>query len=55
MKKPARPSDHDFWFIARIRKENSQKKLNKRQQKILSKVRLWEKFNGALDQKKWNF
>ena len=55
MKKPPRPSDHDIWFVNKIRKENSLRKINKRQERILNKVRRWEKYNGAIDQKEWKF
>ena len=55
MKVPKNPSEHERWFISRVRKDNSINKLNKRQQKILNKVRKWEKFDGPIDQKKWDF
>ncbi|MFH2139098.1 MAG: hypothetical protein ABII88_11425 [Candidatus Omnitrophota bacterium] len=54
-KKPPKPTDHDFWFINNVRHSNSINKLNKRQERILKKVRLWEKYHGALDQKEWKF
>ncbi|MCP4649916.1 MAG: hypothetical protein GY853_07555 [PVC group bacterium] len=55
MKPPKQPTEHDFWFVSKIRQNNDISRLNKRQQRILEKVRLWEKFNGPQDQKKWNF
>jgi len=55
MKKPPKPSDHDIWFVNKIRKDNSLNKLNDRQQRIVNKVRRWEKYKGAIDQKEWNF
>jgi len=55
MKKPAKPKDHHIWFIRRIRKDEALNKLNKRQQRILEKVRRWEKYHGAIDQIEWDF
>jgi len=54
-KKASKPSEHELWFIAKIRRDNTIGKLNKRQQKVLKKVQRWEKVNGSLDQKKWDF
>jgi hypothetical protein len=55
MKKPKKPSDHDLWFVNRIRKDNTLKKINKRQQRILDRVRRWEKYHCAINQKEWDF
>jgi hypothetical protein len=53
--KRSKPSDHEFWFVGKIRRDNSLQKLNKRQQKVLKKVQRWEKIYGPLDQKQWDF
>jgi len=55
MKKPQKPTEHDFWFVARIRKDNTLSKLNKRQKRVLEKVRRWEKFTCPIEQKQWKF
>ncbi|MCG2712914.1 MAG: hypothetical protein L6416_11415 [Candidatus Omnitrophica bacterium] len=55
MKKPPQPTTHDIWFIKRIRKDNALNELNKRQKRVLEKVRRWEKFKGSIEQKEWNF
>lgn len=55
MKKPKPPSSHDIWFIKRIRKDNAINELNKRQRRILEKVRKWEKFYGSINQREWSF
>ncbi|MFH1093862.1 MAG: hypothetical protein V1739_06895 [Candidatus Omnitrophota bacterium] len=55
MKKPPQPSSHDIWFIMRIRKNNALNELNKRQKRVLEKVRRWEKFKGSIEQKEWDF
>ncbi len=54
-RKTATPSEHEFWFVGKIRRDNALQKLNKRQQKMLKRVQRWEKANGPLDQKKWDF
>lgn len=55
MKPPKKPTEHELWFVSIIRKKNDLQRLNKRQQKILHKVHLWEKFKGPLEQKTWKF
>jgi len=55
MKVPKKPTEHDIWFVNKIRKDNSLQKINKRQQRIVDRVRRWEKYHGAIDQKEWRF
>ena len=55
MKKFTKPSSHEIWFIKRIRKDNALNELNKRQKRILEKVRKWEKFQCPIEQKEWKF
>ncbi|MFH1063191.1 MAG: hypothetical protein V1747_09975 [Candidatus Omnitrophota bacterium] len=55
MKGPKKPSEHDIWFVNKIRKENSLNKVNTRQQRIVDRVRRWEKYHGPIDQQEWKF
>ncbi|MBU1043043.1 MAG: hypothetical protein KJ915_01440 [Candidatus Omnitrophica bacterium] len=55
MKGPKKPSEHDIWFVNKIRKDNSLNKVNTRQQRIVDRVRRWEKYHGPIDQQDWKF
>ncbi|MCM8813130.1 MAG: hypothetical protein NC924_04245 [Candidatus Omnitrophica bacterium] len=48
-------SEYERWFVTKVRQDQAVSRLNKRQERIVRKVRQWEKRHAPLAQQQWEF